>query len=52
LCAYLALFLFGPPLTTRAGIIIQATGQKGIVYAALVCLALQTRGAPVRSNLN
>jgi hypothetical protein len=52
LCAYLALFLFGPPLTTRAGIVIQATGQKGLVYSALVALALQTRGALSHSNLN
>lgn len=41
--AYMILFLWGPPLMTRAGTIIQATGQKLIVYATLLCLLLQTR---------
>lgn len=46
LLTYITLFLFGLPLTTRAGMVIQATGQKLIVYAAILCLLIQTRGAP------
>lgn len=47
LCAYLMLVLWGPPLTTRAGTLIRASGQKLIVYAVIACLFVQLRaGAP------
>jgi hypothetical protein len=44
LWAYVLLFFWGPPLATRAGMMLQATGQKIIVLAAIVCLLIQTRG--------
>jgi len=42
---YVVLFFLGPPLATRAGTVIQATGQKLIVYAVIACLLIQLRGA-------
>lgn len=53
LCAYILFFLWGPPLTTRAGTLIQATGQKLLVYATIACLFIQLRGsAPGSSRAN
>jgi hypothetical protein len=41
LVAYLLLLEFGPSLTTYAGMLIQATGQKIIVYASITSIMLQ-----------
>jgi hypothetical membrane protein len=42
---YLGLLFFGPPLTAPQGLIIQATGQKVIVYAAILAALVQAGGA-------
>jgi hypothetical protein len=41
LASYIALLLLGPRLDTAAGAIIQATGQKVIVYASTVTIFVQ-----------
>jgi hypothetical protein len=43
--AYIALMMFGPRADTARGAMIQATGQKLIVYAAIACMFIQGRGA-------
>jgi hypothetical protein len=45
LAAYILLITRGPDLDTTQGVIIQATGQKIIVYAALVTIFIQGWGA-------
>lgn len=45
LAAYLWLITRGPGLDTLEGVMIQATGQKIIVYAAIVCMFIQSVGA-------
>lgn len=45
LAAYVWLMLNGPGLDTAHGVTIQATGQKIISYAAIVCMFIQSRGA-------
>ncbi len=45
LAAYLWLLTSGPALSSAEGLIIQATGQKVIVYATIVCMAYQGLGA-------
>ena len=42
LFVYLLLIWRGPPTTTALGLTIQATGQKIIVYAAIICVAAQS----------
>ena len=44
ICSYIVLFLAGPPLASRAGIVVQATGQKIIVYATIVSLGIVSFG--------
>ena len=41
ICSYIILFLLGPPLTMYAGMVLQAVGQKVIVYAVIFCLLVQ-----------
>lgn len=43
--AYIGLMLFGPRADSARGAMIQATGQKLIVYAAIICMFIQARGA-------
>jgi hypothetical membrane protein len=45
LAAYLVLLFFGPSLRSPTGLIIQATGQKIIVYAALTAAFILSDGA-------
>lgn len=45
LIAYLWLLTAGPDTTTPAGLVIQAAGQKVIVYAAIVSMGYQCLGA-------
>jgi hypothetical membrane protein len=45
LAAYLQLLMRGPAPGTPEGLVIQATGQKIIVYAAIVCSFFQALGA-------
>jgi hypothetical protein len=45
LAAYLQLLVRGPALDSAAGLIVQATGQKIIVYAAILCIGIQAAGA-------
>jgi hypothetical protein len=45
LAAYVALITRGPGLETAQGVIIQATGQKIIVYAAILTIFVQSWGA-------
>ncbi len=45
LAAYLQLLVRGPAPGSPEGLVIQATGQKIIVYAAIVCIFLQAQGA-------
>jgi len=42
LAAYLMLLEFGPEATTRSGLIIQATGQKIIVYVSILSVMAQS----------
>lgn len=42
LAAYLGLLEFGPEATTPTGLIIQATGQKVIVYASIISVMAQS----------
>jgi len=45
LAAYLWLLTQGPGLETTQGAVIQAVGQKLIVYAAIICTGFQSYGA-------
>lgn len=45
LAGYLVLLFSGPRPDSAEGLMIQATGQKVIVYAAIVCMGLQGYGA-------
>jgi hypothetical protein len=45
LAAYIVLMMRGPGIDTTQGVMIQATGQKLIVYAAILCMFIQARGA-------
>lgn len=45
LAGYIWLLTRGPGLETQEGLIIQATGQKLIVYAAILCTLAQSYGA-------
>ncbi len=45
LIAYLWLLTTGPAAGTPTGLILQAAGQKIIVYATIVCMAYQASGA-------
>jgi hypothetical protein len=45
LLLYLGLLFFGPSLKTPEGVMIQATGQKIIVYASIVSILIQSLGA-------
>jgi len=45
LAAYVWLMMTGPGLETSRGVMIQATGQKIIVYAAIICMFIQGYGA-------
>lgn len=49
LAGYVLLIQYGPLVETHAGMVIQAAGQKIIVYAAILTLMLQSYGA--RSQL-
>jgi hypothetical protein len=42
LAAYLVLLEFGPEATTPSGLIIQATGQKIIVYVSIISVMAQS----------
>jgi len=48
LLLYLGLLFFGPTPRTPEGVLIQATGQKIIVYAAIISVLLQALGARTR----
>ena len=45
LAAYIGLITYGPGFDTAEGVMIQATGQKIIVYAALIAVFIQSWGA-------
>lgn len=45
LVGYLWLLFFGPALDSTQGLLIQATGQKVIVYAGIVSVGMQALGA-------
>jgi hypothetical membrane protein len=45
LAAYLVLIFFGPSLLSPRGLVIQATGQKIVVYAAIVAALILADGA-------
>lgn len=45
LAGYVLLLTFGPSVRTREGQMIQATGQKIIVYASIVSILVQSLGA-------
>jgi hypothetical protein len=45
LAGYIWLLTRGPGIDTQEGLIIQAIGQKSIVYAAIVCTLVQSYGA-------
>jgi hypothetical membrane protein len=45
LAGYLWLLFAGPSIATPTGIAIQATGQKVVVYAAIICMGVQALGA-------
>lgn len=45
LAGYLWLLFFGPALDSPLGLVIQAVGQKIIVYAAIVSIGIQALGA-------
>ena len=44
LAGYVWLMMNGPGIDTARGVMIQATGQKIIVYAAIVCMFIQSYG--------
>jgi hypothetical protein len=45
LAAYIMLITRGPDVDTAQGVMIQATGQKIIVYAAIITIFIQSWGA-------
>jgi len=45
LAAYVVLITVGPSSETPSGLKIQVTGQKIIVYTAIVSIFIQARGA-------
>lgn len=45
LAGYLWLLFFGPAADTPSGLTIQATGQKIVVYAMIITLLIEARGA-------
>jgi len=45
LAGYIVLLRAGPDLISAHGLVVQAAGQKVIVYASLVCIGLQAWGA-------
>ena len=45
LAGYVWLIFNGPPPNTAEGLVVQATGQKAIVYACIVCMLIQSYGA-------
>lgn len=45
LVSYILLLEFGPSIRTPAGLLIQATGQKVIVYASIIVVMIQAIGA-------
>ena len=45
LAAYILLITRGPDIDTAQGVLIQATGQKIIVYAAIITILIQSWGA-------
>jgi hypothetical protein len=45
LAAYLVLLFGGPHVETPEGVRIQATGQKIVVYAEILCMFIQSYGA-------
>jgi hypothetical protein len=45
LVAYMLLLEFGPDIKTYSGMVIQAVGQKIIVYASIISVMIQARGA-------
>ena len=45
LSAYIYLLFWGPPADTDTGLIINATGQKIIVYSSLIIMFIQSLGA-------
>lgn len=48
LVLYLGLLFFGPHTRTPEGLLIQATGQKVIVYASIISVLIQSLGARQR----
>ena len=51
LAGYVVLLRAGPSLKSDEGLMIQAAGQKVIVYASIGCISLQAWGARKLSNL-
>jgi hypothetical protein len=51
LAGYIWLLTRGPGLDTQEGLIIQATGQKLIVYAAILCTLVQSYGALLQKRV-
>jgi hypothetical protein len=49
LVGYMLLLEFGPEITTQAGVVIQAAGQKVIVYASIISIMIQAGGARQRN---
>lgn len=45
LTGYLLLMFLGPRSATPEGLMIQATGQKAVVYAFIICMFIQSLGA-------
>lgn len=45
LALYLVLFFGGPDVETTSGLTIQTVGQKIVVYAAMICMLIQSWGA-------
>jgi hypothetical membrane protein len=45
LALYLVLLFSGPNIETTSGLTIQAVGQKIVVYAAIICMLIQSYGA-------
>jgi hypothetical protein len=50
LIGYIFLLEFGPAIESYAGMVIQAAGQKGIVYASIASVMVQSWGAGRRSR--
>jgi len=52
LAAYILLLEFGPEANTPSGLVLQATGQKIIVYVSIICVMAQSWLANKFSNKN